>query len=578
MKKHFLSSLIGVLISSLAFGPLFAASEIRKLGEYDLSWGPYGATWTSSSGKSVRYIPRYFSTDAFSDNLTLYGNDLITGGPWVDVRKYLPNVYVIDGSVNYSTYVQSAIDNMANGSTLLVPIMVGLGTSGWSGITTNNQSKITILGINGGGFKVLALPSGATPRLFNFILGDFISIKGLRFDRNGFAARIIQFDGNSDVEVSGNYFFGGSTGTIQPVVHWGSDTSGVVGKRHKYMNNVFSMNFEGHNAFYIGSNKNTYVEDVVFSGNIITNALWSAISVWGNGISITGNVVDNLTSGAAFLISQDTAPSPNTGRNVTVTGNIVRNANGGVHNDTLGDYLENIIISNNSFFNITGTTQVIGANNCHNCVVSGNSIKNGAARGIFSGYKSRNVSITGNTIDNVATSGIGVDAQTYADNIIISSNIISGATGGIVVISDNTIKNVTIANNVLTNLASGTDALSLQGVTGGTMTGVNINNNTVIGGRYGIYNDVVKVRELWGSNNRFSGQSISANNGATFVEYDSTTGKVFTRGTAAPTDNTVTWAVGDTAWNTANDNVLGWKCTTAGSPGTWKSMSVTLAP
>ena len=62
------------------------------------------------------------------------------------------------------------------------------------------------------------------------------------------------------------------------------------------------------------------------------------------------------------------------------------------------------------------------------------------------------------------------------------------------------------------------------------------------------------------------------------MEYDSTTGKVFTRGTAAPTDNTVTWAVGDTAWNTANDNVLGWKCTTAGSPGTWKSMSVTLAP
>ena len=239
MKKHFLSSLIGVLISSLAFGPLFAASEIRKLGEYDLSWGPYGATWTSSSGKSVRYIPRYFSTDAFSDNLTLYGNDLITGGPWVDVRKYLPNVYVIDGSVNYSTYVQSAIDNMANGSTLLVPIMVGLGTSGWSGINTNNQSKITILGINGG--IQSALPSGATPRLFNFILGDFISIKGLRFDRNGFAARIIQFDGNSDVEVSGNYFSriyrNDPTGSTLGVGHVGS-----CREKTQILNNVFSMN------------------------------------------------------------------------------------------------------------------------------------------------------------------------------------------------------------------------------------------------------------------------------------------------------------------------------------------------
>ena len=49
-------------------------------------------------------------------------------------------------------------------------------------------------------------------------------------------------------------------------------------------------------------------------------------------------------------------------------------------------------------------------------------------------------------------------------------------------------------------------------------------------------------------------------------------------GTAAPTDNAYKFGVGDTVYNTAADNVLGWKCNVAGSPGTWKYMQVTLEP
>jgi hypothetical protein len=49
-------------------------------------------------------------------------------------------------------------------------------------------------------------------------------------------------------------------------------------------------------------------------------------------------------------------------------------------------------------------------------------------------------------------------------------------------------------------------------------------------------------------------------------------------GTAAPTSNIYKFNVGDIVYNTANDNVLGWKCTVAGSPGTWKYMQVTLGP
>ena len=45
---------------------------------------------------------------------------------------------------------------------------------------------------------------------------------------------------------------------------------------------------------------------------------------------------------------------------------------------------------------------------------------------------------------------------------------------------------------------------------------------------------------------------------------------------AAPTssDNTIQWSVGDTVWNTGADNVVLWKCTVAGAPGTWGSLSL----
>jgi hypothetical protein len=50
-------------------------------------------------------------------------------------------------------------------------------------------------------------------------------------------------------------------------------------------------------------------------------------------------------------------------------------------------------------------------------------------------------------------------------------------------------------------------------------------------------------------------------------------GKHVTYGTAAPT--TGTWAVGDKRWNTAPAaaGTPGWVCTTAGTPGIWKTMA-----
>ncbi len=116
-RKLSYSFILAMLITSLSFG-----AELRKLGSSDLLWGPYNTTWTSPQGATVTYLPRYFSTDAFSDNLTLYGNDLITRGPWVDVRAYGTFSTSASGTVNMAT-LQAACDNatVSNIKTVLIP-------------------------------------------------------------------------------------------------------------------------------------------------------------------------------------------------------------------------------------------------------------------------------------------------------------------------------------------------------------------------------------------------------------------------------------------------------------------------
>ncbi len=54
---------------------------------------------------------------AFSDALTLYGNDLITKGPWVDVRAFIPStlhaaIAARTDNTNLQPYLQSAFDNV----------------------------------------------------------------------------------------------------------------------------------------------------------------------------------------------------------------------------------------------------------------------------------------------------------------------------------------------------------------------------------------------------------------------------------------------------------------------------------
>jgi len=114
------------------------------------------------------------------------------------------------------------------------------------------------------------------------------------------------------------------------------------------------------------------------------------------------------------------------------------------------------------------------------------------------------------------------------------------------------------------------------------------NTNTVSASHFGLLNSIDQTGKMWARGvlpaaiSAFTAISIADTGQLPVLKqaneqifhYTNAAGKNVVFKTAAPT--TGTWAVGDTAWNTAPAaaGTPGWVCTTAGTPGTWKAMAV----
>jgi hypothetical protein len=238
-------------------------------------------------------------------------NLVVKTSPWVDVRAHLPASYVTDGSVDYSTQIQTAA-TAANGTCLLLPkggwyvgttgiqfdntaCIIGFGSS----YGEDNNSSTIIYG--GTGAAITVGQDSATARVYNAFLQNF-RIKATGDATTSATAIGLKFL-NSHYGVTQNLVVRGFTGGKGI---WSGATSGNFGASNSFhsnmlWNNLIGMDFAGVDPLYAD------FASQVFGGSIIgtDNSLGMGIRVdqHAGGTQIYGPDVETVLTG--YKISGD---------------------------------------------------------------------------------------------------------------------------------------------------------------------------------------------------------------------------------------------------------------------------------
>jgi len=117
-----------------------------------LPWSVQSATFYNYNVHKLIFDNTYLTDGQF--------NDLITKGPWVDVRAYAPVGTLRDGTVDWTAYIQAAINSVTTGAHVLIPDGKYLVTST---ITLSNGTKLRGQGRN---FPGPASPHKGTQLIF----------------------------------------------------------------------------------------------------------------------------------------------------------------------------------------------------------------------------------------------------------------------------------------------------------------------------------------------------------------------------------------------------------------------------
>jgi len=296
--------------------------------------------------------------------------------------------------------------------------------------------------------------------------------------------------------------------------------------------------------------------DSTVSGNHVSNFVYDGITVkrFAQNVLITDNIITGC--GQGFTSQDFTAAVPAAGPNnkLVFSNNVLRDIGNAVGSPATGG----------------GATFQAGVD----YVITGNLVTDVNLNGItLSGTTGAVVS--GNVIDGVGQSAISLIARPgyAATGNLVANNITRNATLYGIWLRDNTAL-ACVGNAVQGNLVQGTaSAFRLDSLFSGSLVRHNrfdspsfdMNLNTGAGTAHGsTYESNLMV------NNRLNGYP-----GATNGNYSSHTphGNKITYGAAPPTVGA--WTPGDTTWNKdpdayASRTHMGWVCTAAGTPGTWK--------
>jgi hypothetical protein len=451
---------------------------------------------------------------------------------------------VLNGTTNDGPAVNSALAAIKakGGGTLFIP-------AGILYTTTQILADFDNLTIRGSGIGVTIIKVGAdidgirvangypvtTTRLKNITISDF----SVNMNKTGWTDDGVDTDGNgvnlnsvdrSIVERVEVY-----DGPHQGIVHTYWEGSPRAGNEQTSgtIKDCIVRNTE-HPKIAIGSEGEVrgisiLNNTVLGGGEIYVGNIAGEPSTTNGMIKVSGNKLINTSTNPGSAIYVDSRM-----RNVIIDGNFIENYAIGIrtspNNGSIGDF----IISNNIIKDWV-TSGIItvpsGTDNTSNTVISGNHISStvdtpSTTQALYISH--RNV-VTGNYIKTTTSIGLEV----FGSNNIITGNKIDNPTTvyGIILFGDNNV------------------------VTGNT------------------YNR--DIEDSVSSNNKKHGNYLN-NSGGIGVNrwseyYVGSTKHSF--GSGAPTDNTVTNTAGDVVWNIEVGDVVLWRCTATGAPGTWKSVS-----
>lgn len=363
------------------------------------------------------------------------------------------------GTTDMAAIAQLAVDAAGNNTVIEFP-GAGPYKIGAAGVLVSAKHGITFEGnavIKFSAQTALTIQSMGRAGI-KFVSCTKSGVRGLTFDGNSIVQAAVGFDANTDCFVDNCEVY--SCGGIAQIVSaGGTNTQITFNKIHTAVGTAKGMWLGNLTAAEIETSLHVY-------GNYVTGSGGTGIVFTSVGGRCFGNYSSN-NAGSGIIFSGANGYSA---KRISCMGNTCNaNAYHGVQSDVVyttdADLTSDMVIVGNTCDGNTGSG--IYALNVKSWQINANTVTNNA-NGITSGDRAYNIGISANTIRDTRsagarTQGVGIQFTCQANN---SSNIL---------MSGNVIDN-NVSSNIQVNVN-----------TGYTLTGLNINGNSVSGAAYGVF-------------------------------------------------------------------------------------------
>jgi parallel beta-helix repeat protein len=416
------------------------------------------------------------------------------------------------------------------------------------------------------------------------------------------SGKLFSVSGKTNVKITGGIFNGNKASATSS-----TDVIYIYDSYYVWVDNTTIQNGKSHNIFIEGPSSGSVSKNIYIQNNSLSASAGPCITfTYTTNILIENNQIfsnaTGLTSGQSSQIAivgntfysntNDGCAVGDSCSYVSVTGNISHdNGAEGINIDGVNN---GVITGNTSYNNLIGITvwnRSPGTATSKRNVVSSNTVSNCTQYGILVADTTVFTLVEGNSVNNCGRDGIFL---TSVNNAIIRDNVTNNNTFSGIYAS------ATIGSTIQNNFSAYNTLYGIHLVSGTGLGRTTVTGNTLAAnaGGYGVYDNSNGSNNVI-SNNFFTDESspvvqttsIYANDNGVVIENNrtliGTAGLPTVAGgtarqilnswqylTAAP--STGTWAVGDIVYNSApaSAGYIGFVCTVAGTPGTWKSFGL----